>query len=271
MANKSLGQHFLKNKSAIRAIAAALDPQPGETIIEIGPGHGELTSQMANGKWQMVLIEKDAALCADLRKEFDEPQVAVIEGDALATLPNLLTENNWKLEIGNWKLLGNIPYYITGHLLRIIGELPEGKKPGRCVFAIQKEVAERIVAKEGNMNRLAASVAYWADAKIVMTLVRQDFVPMPNVASAVILLNRKARPAFPDQNRYYAAVRALFAQPRKTILNNLSQAKGAASAKLSGKNKEKLADELRSVGILPEARPQNLNIDNVAKITKAFF
>jgi 16S rRNA (adenine1518-N6/adenine1519-N6)-dimethyltransferase len=270
MTNKSLGQHFLRNREAIRTIVATLDPQPDKVVIEIGPGHGELTMAIRSKEpgARIIGIEKDEKLCGHL-KEMGVAGLEIIHGDALATLPKLI--NDPQSTIHNYKIVGNIPYYITGHLLRIIGELPNEKKPERCVFTIQKEVAERIAAKEGDINRLAASVAYWADAKIVMNLAREDFKPMPKVKSAVIVLNRKTKPAFPDQHRYYAAVRALFAQPRKTILNNLSQAKVAAGAKLSGKNKEKLADELRNIGILPEARPQDLAVEDIAKIAEHFF
>ena len=278
MAKKSLGQHFLKNKSAIRKIVEALEIKEGETIVEIGPGHGELTAQMADGEGRMVLIEKDAALCAELKKRFEDSSVIeVIEGDALKVLPEIAAEF-WKLKIEHWKLAGNIPYYITGHLLRIVSELPQERKPERCVFTVQREVAERIIAQPPEMNRLAASVAYWADAKIIMNLSSEDFHPAPNVDSAIILLTRKTNSAFSDGKRFYAAVKAIFAQPRKMILNNLNQAMGDGGWGVGGgqlkqiKNgKEKLASALRDAGILPESRPQDLTIADVATIAKIFF
>jgi 16S rRNA (adenine1518-N6/adenine1519-N6)-dimethyltransferase len=278
MAKKSLGQHFLRNKSAIRAIVAALDPQSGETIVEIGPGHGELTAELriANCESRIVAIEKDEELCEKLN-DLKIENLTLIRDDALTALPKLIDNpqsprsGSGRAAIRNYKIVGSIPYYITGHLLRIISELPEERKPKRCVFAVQREVAERIVAKPPRMNRLAASVAYWTDAKIVMSLARQDFTPPPKVASAIILLNRKARPAFPDANHYYAAVRALFSQPRKIILNNLIHRPEEAGRKRRPENKEKTASALRDIDILPELRPQDLAIKDIAKIAAAFF
>ncbi len=277
MAKKSLGQHFLKNKTAIRAIVAALDPQPGETIFEIGPGRGELTLALpiVDSTLRIFVVEKDEELAKGLELKINDvgkSNVTVICDDALTALPQLV--NDPRSAIRDYKIVGNIPYYITGHLLRTIGELPNDKKPTRCVFTIQREVARRIAASDEGMNRLAASVAYWAEAKIVMSLAPEDFTPAPSVTSAVIVLDRKKQPALPDQNLYYRAVRTIFSQPRKTIINNLFQKKevGDEERGTSARNdKEKIAEALQNIGILPESRPQDLSVENIAKIAEVFF
>jgi 16S rRNA (adenine1518-N6/adenine1519-N6)-dimethyltransferase len=269
MAKKSLGQHFLKNKAAINAIVAALDPQPNETIIEIGPGHGELTRATRDKRQEtnIIAIEKDEELCERLKRSGMEG-VEIIYGDALVKLPELLSDpqSAQGRAIHNYKIAGNIPYYITGHLLRVISELSPEKKPERCVFTIQREVAERIVAQAPHMNRLAASVAYWADAKITMNLSREDFSPVPKVTSAIIALTTKKEPAFPNPDKYYSAVRALFSQPRKIILNNLAGGEGQIMG-----DKEKISIELKKLAISPESRPQDLSIEEIAKIAEVFF
>jgi 16S rRNA (adenine1518-N6/adenine1519-N6)-dimethyltransferase len=264
---QKLGQHFLRNKSAIQKIVAALHLTSGDMIIEIGPGHGELTSEllMANGQLQIVIVEKDAVLCSALRKNFDKPQITIVEGDALKLLP-VTIDGLPRDTIANYKLVGNIPYYITGRLLRIVSELKN--RPTRSVFTIQKEVAERIVAEPPRMNRLAASVQYWAKPSIIATLPASDFVPPPKVDSAIILLERKNLSDV-SADIYYAAMRTLFAQPRKTILNNLVV--GQESGVRVMKDKKTTDTALREIGINPEARPQNLTIIDIESIARRLF
>jgi 16S rRNA (adenine1518-N6/adenine1519-N6)-dimethyltransferase len=258
---RKLGQHFLKNKSALWLIAESLELAPTDAVIEIGPGHGELTEflRTANDESKMMLIEKDKELCELLKEKFkSDDRITVVEGDALTTLPTV-TQNS-QFETSNFKLVGNIPYYITGHLFRIIGEL--GHKPSRCVFTIQKEVAERICAVSPRMNRLAASVQFWARTRIVRALSAGDFSPPPRVSSAIVVLET-TEPAGIGAPNYYAAVRALFAQPRKTILNNIVGA--------IGQKGDRVAEKLSAEGIIPNHRPQNLTVDDIATIAKVFF
>jgi 16S rRNA (adenine1518-N6/adenine1519-N6)-dimethyltransferase len=254
---KKLGQHFLKNAMVLEKIVDALALADGDRVIEIGPGHGELTVPLvraAQGKnCQIFCIEKDHALIKDL--ELLATTATIIEGDALKLLPDIITT----------KIVGNIPYYITGKLLRVISELEQ--KPERTVLLIQKEVAERICTAPPNMNRLAASVQFWADTDIVAQVPRNDFAPAPDVDSAVIVLNIKtshhaARDLVRDLDPalYYRAVRAIFAQPRKTLLNNLSAAAGKTI------KKDDVGAQIKKIGIDPDARPQDLRIDQIASI-----
>jgi 16S rRNA (adenine1518-N6/adenine1519-N6)-dimethyltransferase len=248
---QKLGQHFLKNAMALEKIVDALALADGDCVIEIGPGHGELTAPLtraARGKrCEIFCIEKDHALVGGL--EQFASRVTIIEGDVLKLLPDMVAT----------KIVGNIPYYITGKLLRTIGGLEH--KPERTVLLVQKEVAERICAAPPDMNRLAASVQFWADAKIVARVPRSDFFPAPDVDSAVIVLNANHHAARDlDPALYYRAVRAIFAQPRKTLLNNLF----AAAGKTVKKND--VGVRIEKIGINPGSRPQDLSFDQIASI-----
>lgn len=260
---QKLGQHFLKDKSALKKIATALEIKNGDTIIEIGPGHGELTKELKiiNAKCQIIAIEKDRRLSEELKNIFrDNQSVKIIEGDALKILPSIIQHSIFR--IYNWKLVGNIPYYITGNLLRTISEL--NPRPDLCVFSIQKEVAERIAAKPPDMNLLAASVQIWADPEIIATISRDAFAPPPKVMSAIIKLQTKKEVlGSVTLKKYYQTLHALFKQPRKTILNNLAES--------LSKNKEDVALVLGKAGINPKNRPQNLTIENIIRLSELFI
>ncbi len=190
-----LGQHFLKNKEVLAGIVEQLDLREGDTVIEIGPGHGELTGELVNkfsslkvSKFRLILIEKDKELVEELALRFKlldlSKNIEVITGDILKILPTL--SESYNLKAKSYKLVGNIPYYITGYLLRILGELLH--KPEKIVLLVQKEVAERICAASPRMNLLAASVQFWAQPAIVRYVGREDFSPPPEIESAVIRL-----------------------------------------------------------------------------------
>ncbi|HEY5221286.1 MAG TPA: 16S rRNA (adenine(1518)-N(6)/adenine(1519)-N(6))-dimethyltransferase RsmA [Candidatus Paceibacterota bacterium] len=259
---QKLGQHFLRNAAINQKIVAALALAKGDHIIEIGPGHGELTVPLArtaqDNHREIVCIEKDHSLIEGLEllaiKERTAAVIKIVEGDALKLLPDLMTAKS--------KIVGNIPYYITGKLFRIMSEADQ--RPERAVLLIQKEVAERLCAVPPAMNRLAASVQFWAEPELLAVVPRKDFFPPPEVDSAAIILkNRVATRPSIDPALYYRAVRAIFAQPRKTILNNLS-----AIAK-NDSSKEDIAKTMKAIGVDPGARPQDLDIDAIIAIAKA--
>lgn len=262
MPRQKLGQYFLKNAAALGMIVDALALANGDRVIEIGPGHGELTGPLAHAalgkQCEIFSIEKDHALIGALEVDAAARGITIIEGDALKLLPDVISRFP---QGAHYKIVGNIPYYITGKLLRVIGELKN--KPERIVLLIQEEVAERIWALPPTMNRLAASVQFWADATIIARLPRKDFSPPPEVDSAVILL--KSKKVLPDLDPalYYRAVRTIFAQPRKTLLNNLS-AIGDGGAK-----KKDISSQLANIGIAPTARPQDLDVRAIVAIAKA--
>ncbi len=266
---KRLGQHFLKNKSALEKIAAALELKSGDLVIKIGAGRGELTEvverETRNAKHdvKIIAIEKDGELAEFVRKKLTaDKNIEIVTGDALKVIPQLITQLP-NYPAASYKLVGNIPYYITGRLLRIIGELED--KPELCVFTLQKEVAERICAEPPRTNRLAASVQFWAEPEIITCVPRENFEPQPGVDSAIIRLKIKNQKLKIGDSEYYCALRALFAQPRKTILNNL-----ATSDKRQATRKIEVAEKLRKIGIKPDDRPQDLSVDDIIKIAKNF-
>ena len=310
-----LGQHFLKNKAKLKKIIDALELKDGDIVVEVGPGHGELTQEIQKSKiseteqvrygagknqsanWRtkikIIAIEKDINLVKFLEEKFSKDKnidpvrskileisadlskinrtsngVEIIYGDALKVLPNLTNELK---NLKTYKLTGNIPYYITGYLLRILGELEN--KPSLIVLTIQKEVAQRVCAKPPKMNLLAASVQFWAEPKIIGSVSKKDFWPIPKVDSAIIkltpltLLVRSSIQC--NKEKYYEFIKILFKQPRKTILNNLLS--GIVGKNWGGKvnkkkNKEEIIEKLKKIGINPQARPQNLSVEQILKL-----
>ncbi|MCX6703038.1 MAG: 16S rRNA (adenine(1518)-N(6)/adenine(1519)-N(6))-dimethyltransferase RsmA [Candidatus Wolfebacteria bacterium] len=261
---KKFGQNFLKNKTKLEEIAQAADISAGDVIIEIGPGHGELTEELRskNKEVRVVAIEKDERLVKELRGKIyglGWNNVEVISDDALKIL------KSYTLNLKSYKIVGNIPYYITGHLFRIISELEN--KPERLVFTVQKEVAERICAKPGEMNLLSASIQIWSKPEIVSYIPKTDFEPVPKVDSAVIrLTTNDLQLTIEEFGKYYDFIHLLFKQPRKTILNNL---------RLTTYDKRQVADnhkflikKLESWGINPKARPQDLNVEKIVELSK---
>jgi len=273
-----LGQHILINPAPIRTALDALALEKGDTVIEIGPGNGALTvpllRALERSHGNLILVERDKRLAAELERQLEnasgnpsadgvsssvsapaspnrgKPTVRLIEGDIRRELPKLLLEHRRSV-----KVVGNIPYYITGKLLRILREAP--RPPERTVLMVQKEVAERIVARPPKFNLLAAAVQFWAEPKILEVLPPRDFRPPPKIESALLLLVRRAD-LRADKERYYRALRMAFRQPRKTLLNNLLAG--------AGKPRGEIERILHSLKIPLQSRPQDLSVENIMHI-----
>jgi 16S rRNA (adenine1518-N6/adenine1519-N6)-dimethyltransferase len=268
-----LGQHFLKNKSVLQKIVTALELAPGDVVFEIGSGHGELTMPLASASekfgCKIIAIEKDAELVAELtngipaEKTSALKNIDVVHGDVLKILAREITSR----KLAHYKIVGNIPYYITGKLLRTISELEQ--KPERVVLTIQKEVAERICDTPPDMNRLAASVQFWAEPKIIAAVPKNDFSPAPKIDSAVIALTTKRKIPVAEAEKYYQALRTVFAQPRKTILNNIAESHAADGEK--NKTKQEISDALQAVNVNPADRPQNLSVEDIVAVARALL
>lgn len=262
-----LGQHFLKNAGAVKKIIDALELKEGDVLVEVGPGHGELTKELIKKYIRLIAVEKDEKLANELQKNIrtreHKNRLKIIKGDILEELPKLAGS---PLTSSGYKLVGNIPYYLTGFLLRTVGELKN--KPNLVVFMIQKEVAERLAAKPPRMNLLAASIQYWANPKVLFTLPPKDFNPPPKVNSAVIRLkNIKTREhentrTLKHKNKngeeYYKFIKILFKQPRKTILNNLVD-----GLKI---NREDVYKRLVELGLNEKSRPGELTIEAIKNL-----
>ncbi|MDP3956480.1 MAG: 16S rRNA (adenine(1518)-N(6)/adenine(1519)-N(6))-dimethyltransferase RsmA [bacterium] len=256
-----LGQHFLKDVRVLKKIALALRVKDGDAVIEIGPGHGELTDFLLaeaakHKKIKIIVIERDEALAAQLQTRHSAlKNFQVITGDALKEIPKLFLSNR---RGGVRKIVGNIPYYITGSLLRVISELKH--KPETSALLVQKEVALRIVARPPRMNLLSAAVQAWAEPKIIEDVSRFDFSPPPEVDASLLILRTIKNfdiPAF-----YYPFIRALFKQPRKTILNNLREG--------TTKTKDEIVETLLRKVIELNDRPQDLTLVEIIDLARAF-
>lgn len=252
---KILGQYFLKNTTAVMQSINALRLEAGEVVIEIGPGTGALTGPLSKQclrvGCELIAVEKDEELAANITL----PNTRVVVGDILIELPRL-TEN-----VKKYKIIGNIPYYITGHLLRVISELKN--KPAMTVLMIQREVAERICAKPGEMSLLAAATQIWAEPKLLLVLKPSDFEPQPAVYSAVIELRTKNGGLTAGElTNYFTALHHIFKQPRKMLVNNLM---------VSGLSRIEALNLITSLNLAPTCRPQDLTTKHCLAISRVIL
>jgi len=220
-----LGQHFLTGQWAARALARAAEVRAGETILEIGPGKGALTKELLATGARVIAVEKDLALVCELRGTFKHElasqQFELIEKDIRDFKPE-----SWNLKAESYVLAANIPYYITGEILRTF--LTAQKQPRAMALLVQKEVAERIIARDGKESILSLSVKAYGVPKIVAKVSRGNFSPPPSVDSAILLIENISRAFFADvdESAFFKIVRAGFASKRKLLASNLSRKYG---------------------------------------------
>lgn len=217
---KSLGQNFLTSIPARIAIVGAGELTKNDTVLEIGPGKGFLTDGLLDTGAQVVALEKDRELVPFLNEKFSlRKNFNLIEGDALEFSPvscSLLRDS--------YKLIANIPYYITGAILEkyLSGE----NQPSQMVVLVQQEVAERVVARDGKESILSIAVKVYGDPKIVYRVKRGSFNPIPNVDSAVLSISNISRKNFIDtthEETFFKLVKAGFAHKRKFMISNIRE------------------------------------------------
>ena len=258
---KSLGQHFLTDAGILGRIADALELSPGETVLEIGPGRGDLTRQLLNRGARVVAIEKDDRLAEELRGfGIGDSGLVIVPGDALKLdWHRLLPIPNPESPIPSFAVIGNIPYYITSPLLDKALTPP---LPSRIVFLVQKEVADRIAAPPGSRTYGALSVGIQAACKVEKLFVVKAgaFRPPPKVDSAVIRLTPLEQPLVPVEQgtAFRRFVVASFGQRRKQLRNVL--------ASVTGKPALAVADEICALGLDPQARPETLSPADFARL-----
>ena len=247
-ANKRLGQNFLSNKGIIEKIivAAALTPQ--DTILEIGPGLGAITLPLAAHAQRVIAVEKDKRLVEALQTTLAEKHIAnvdVIDGDIM----RLLEEDELSLP-ENYSVVANIPYYLTSALIRTLLEREE--KPQRILLMIQKEVAQRITARDGKESILSLAVKFYAEPKILFFVSRGSFSPAPKVDSAIIEIIPHTKPPSLAPDTFFSVMKAGFSAPRKKLIGNL-----ATKLKL---NKEALSQTFSALDIDQNTRPGQLTL-----------
>ena len=243
---KSLGQNFLFDENVLGRIVEAAELEPADQVLEIGPGLGSLTRLLAENARRVVAVELDGRFLPALQNELAGlDNVQIVQGDILDQDPAHLLP-------GSYKVVANVPYYITGAILRHL--LSGSHKPSSMVLTVQKEVAERLTAEPPDMSLLAVSVLYYGDVEQVMTIKAGAFWPRPDVDSAVIKISVHPQSDYNavDEETFFKIVRAGFSQKRKQLQKNLRQL---------GIDRKGIATALEEAGIDGRRRAETLTLD----------
>lgn len=255
-AKKSLGQNFLQDRTYLDQIVAAAELSPDDLVLEIGPGQGVLTRELVARAAGVAAVELDDRLITPLRAMFATQldRVQIVHGDILAMDPVALVDKlagrlPGQASDPDYKVVANLPYYITSAVLR---QLLEARRPPvRAVVLVQLEVAQRICAEPGDMSLLAVSVQYYARPQLIQRVPAGAFRPIPKVDSAILRLDVYSQPAVTFAlEPFFAVVRAGFGQKRKQLLNSLSAG--------LGRPKAEIAAALACAGIDPMRRAETL-------------
>lgn len=250
-AKKSLGQNFLKSKKAIAQIADAGGIRPEDTVLEVGPGKGVLTEELLARAGRVIAIEKDRDLVPLLREKFARDiasgKLELIESDILDFDETALAEP--------YKVVANIPYYITGLLFRKF--LESTNQPETMVFLVQKEVADRIMARDGKESLLSISIKAYGTPKYIAKVGKEYFSPSPKVDSAIVSVQNISNNAFSDTESapFFDVLHAGFAHKRKKLASNLKEG-------MLGTDPARIDGALAACSIAPNARAEELGIDS---------
>jgi len=279
--SRSKGQNFLIEENIYDRIVEVARINKDDTVLEVGPGLGFLTEKLAEKAGRVVAVELDDVLAGLLGRRFDKVEnVEVVNENILdfnfkfeilnfnsifndliinesekkdkLEIENLKLNKNLKLKIKNYKVVANLPYNITSIFLRKF--LESENKPETMTLMLQKEVAERIVAKPGKMSLLAVSVQFYADAEIVGYVPRGAFWPVPAVESAVIKLEVRSKKLEIDNKAFFRMVKFGFGSRRKMLKNNL-----AGCYKIG---QEKVGEWFKECGFDEKIRAQELSVDD---------
>jgi 16S rRNA (adenine1518-N6/adenine1519-N6)-dimethyltransferase len=215
-ANKSLGQHWLQDKKVLQNIASYACIKPGDNILEIGSGLGSLTQILIDEKANIVAVELDSNLANSLKYHIREGQgtLEIINQD-------ILKLDLEKLDKG-YKVVANIPYYLTSNLIRYLSESPN--PPILAVLLMQKEVAERLASKPGDMSLLSVTAQMFFEAQLGEVVKAEYFIPSPKVDSKIVVLKKRTNPLFGNRDSYklFRLVKAGFSEKRKKLRSSLS-------------------------------------------------
>ncbi len=251
-AKKSLGQNFLKSPAVVCKMVEVAKLTNSDTVLEIGPGKGALTSELLNSGAKVIAIEKDTELIPILQKKFISElaikQLTLFNADISTFDPATLPEH--------YKLIANIPYYITGEILRSF--LESERQPSSMTLLVQKEVAQRIVARDAKESILSMSIKAYGEPKYVQKVSAMLFNPKPRVDSAVLHIANISKDFFITNNitegDFFKTLKLGFSQKRKKLTNNL---------KIS-------PDRLINIGIDSNVRAEDLSLDQWGLLSKEF-
>lgn len=247
-----LGQHFLTGTWAARLLAEAVDVRPHETILEIGPGKGALTKELLATGAHVTAIEKDPDFVVRLRKSnMEQTRLTLVEADIRDITPE-------KLGLKHYVVAANIPYYITGEIIRQF--LEAIVQPRAMALLVQKEVAGRIVARDSKESILSLSVKAYGNPKIVARVSRGNFSPPPSVDSAILLIADISKKFFRDVGEvtFFRVVKAGFASKRKFLANNLSVRFG----------KDTVIAAFNQCGVGPSIRAEDVRLEVWKNLTQ---
>jgi 16S rRNA (adenine1518-N6/adenine1519-N6)-dimethyltransferase len=252
---KGLGQNFLIDPADRARIVAAADLTRDDTVLEIGPGPGVLTELLVEQAGRVVAVELDDRLIPFLRERFaGQAHVSIVHADILETDPAQLIEGR------PYKVVANLPYYITSAVIRHL--LESNPAPDLLVLTVQREVAERMVAQPPNMSLLALGTQFYSTGKIVARIPAGAFYPAPKVESAVVRLDRRREPVAGDitSGQFFEVARAGFSQPRKQLRNSLAAGLGLPPSEVEV--------WLGRAGVDPKRRAETLTLAEWAALTR---
>jgi 16S rRNA (adenine1518-N6/adenine1519-N6)-dimethyltransferase len=254
-AKKSLGQHWLHDDASLVAMCDAAQVAGEDTVLEIGPGPGALTKLLVAKARQVVAVEFDEGLARNLHARVPDENLQVVQHD-------ILTFDLTQLP-PNYKVVANIPYYLTSKLLRVLSE--SANPPSQVALLVQKEVAERVVAQAGDMSILSVTAQFYWEVTLGRLVPAELFTPPPKVDSQILIMRFRSSPLFTDiePNALFRVVKAGFSQRRKTLLNSLS-----AGLHL---DREQTTQLLEKAEITPTARAQSLSLDDWHRLATAIL
>lgn len=250
--DKSLGQHWLQDRQILASIATEAELVRADTVLEIGPGLGTLTSELLRRAGKVVAVEFDSELARKLPAQFPGTNLEVINAD-------ILKFDLSSLPVG-YKVVANIPYYITSKIIQML--MTATNRPSVVVLLVQKEVAQRLAARPGDMSILGVSAQVYAEVKLGNIVKAKLFTPPPKVDSQVVILKTRQMPFFTDINEsdFFHVVKAGFSAKRKMLRSSLS-----GGLKLP---KAEVEIILNQAGIDPNARAETLDLDAWARLTR---
>lgn len=252
---KNLGQNWLKDRATLSHVADCADLRADDVVLEIGPGLGTLTSVLLRRAGKVVAVEFDSDLARKLPAQFPGKNLEVINQDILEfDLSNMPS---------GYKVVANVPYYITSKIIHML--MTASNRPSVVVLLVQKEVAERLSAKPGEMSVLAISAQVYADISLGDVIPAHLFLPPPKVDSQVVIMKTRERSLIPDditEKDFFRVVKAGFSAKRKKLRSSLAGGLGLS--------KDRVEQMLSQVNIDPGYRAEYLSIEDWVKIEKIF-